>query len=296
VVGQELVIADGMIVYVFNDSTVTVIPGSTGWTKGSNANTLPAVALDSAFLTSNVQYPADFEMQFADHVIDTSTTGLFFGCPPATPTDFRIWNLTDNLRMQFLFYDNDKDAAFTPGDRVVIVMGDSVGKPAVVGNYRTAWGFQQAVDSAALPPVFPTLGDTLVVKTTKPFRTGEQFQFKIQRASVDAQTAANDLDKIAVVPNPYVGAASWEPPNPYKAGRGERRIFFINLPAQCTIRVFTVRGNLVQTISHDAQLTNGQESWDLVTKDGMDLAYGIYVFHVDAPGIGEKIGRFAVIK
>ena len=296
VVGQELVIADGMIVYVFNDSTVTVIPGSTGWTKGSNANTLPAVALDSAFLTSNVQYPADFEMQFADHVIDTSTTGLFFGCPPATPTDFRIWNLTDNLRMQFLFYDNDKDAAFTPGDRVVIVMGDSVGKPAVVGNYRTAWGFQQAVDSAALPPVFPTLGDTLAVKTTKPFRTGEQFQFKIQRASVDAQTAANDLDKIAVVPNPYVGAASWEPPNPYKAGRGERRIFFINLPAQCTIRVFTVRGNLVQTISHDAQLTNGQESWDLVTKDGMDLAYGIYVFHVDAPGIGEKIGRFAVIK
>jgi hypothetical protein len=28
----------------------------------------------------------------------------------------------------------------------------------------------------------------------------------------------------------------------------------------------------------------------------MDIAYGIYVYHVEAPGIGEKIGRFAVIK
>jgi hypothetical protein len=296
IVGQELVIADGMIVYVFNDSTVNVITARTGWTEGSRANTLTPVALDSAFLTSNVPYPSDFEMQFADHIIDTSTTGLFFGCPPATPTNFRIWNLTDNFRMQFLFYDKDKNAAFTPGDRVVILMGDSVGKPAVAGNYRTAWGFRQAVDSAALPPIFPAAGDTLAVKTTKPFRTGEQFQFKVQRASVDADSAASDLDKIAVVPNPYVGAASWEPPNPYKAGRGERRIFFINLPAQCTIRVYTVRGNLVQTISHETQLSNGQESWDLVTKDGMDLAYGVYVFHVDAPGIGEKIGKFAVIK
>jgi hypothetical protein len=38
------------------------------------------------------------------------------------------------------------------------------------------------------------------------------------------------------------------------------------------------------------------KKWDLVSKDGMDIAYGIYVFHVDAPGIGEKIGKFAVIK
>jgi hypothetical protein len=28
----------------------------------------------------------------------------------------------------------------------------------------------------------------------------------------------------------------------------------------------------------------------------MDIAYGVYIFHVDAPGIGEKIDRFAIIK
>ena len=39
-----------------------------------------------------------------------------------------------------------------------------------------------------------------------------------------------------------------------------------------------------------------QEHWDLTTKDNFPLAYGVYLYHVDAPGIGEKLGRFAVIK
>ena len=39
-----------------------------------------------------------------------------------------------------------------------------------------------------------------------------------------------------------------------------------------------------------------QESWDLLSKDELEIGYGIYVYHVDAPGIGDKIGKFAVIK
>jgi len=69
-----------------------------------------------------------------------------------------------------------------------------------------------------------------------------------------------------------------------------------SLPLKCTIRIYTVRGYLVQTIEHDAPIENGQEPWNLVSRDGMDISYGIYVYHIDAPGIGEKIGRFAIIK
>jgi hypothetical protein len=103
------------------------------------------------------------------------------------------------------------------------------------------------------------------------------------------------MNDIAVVPNPYAAAASWEPATT-AIGRGERRVFFIHLPAKCTIRIYTVSGSLVQTLHHDAQLANGQEPWNLVSKDGMDIAFGIYVFQVDAPGLGQKIGRFAIIK
>ena len=79
-------------------------------------------------------------------------------------------------------------------------------------------------------------------------------------------------------------------------GRGERRIFFIHLPQKCTIRIYTIDGKLVKTLQHDSDTDDGQESWNLVSKDGMDVAFGIYIFHVDASGIGSKTGRFALIK
>jgi hypothetical protein len=55
-------------------------------------------------------------------------------------------------------------------------------------------------------------------------------------------------------------------------------------------------GELVRVLEHNSTLDNGQEYWDLLTKDNMEVAYGLYIFHVDAPGIGEKIGKFAIIK
>ena len=111
----------------------------------------------------------------------------------------------------------------------------------------------------------------------------------------DQEQAKTDMDDIAVVPNPYVGMASWEPVT-NSVGRGERRIYFVHLPASCTIRIYTIRGHLVDTIEHESSLADGQASWDLVSKDGMNVAYGVYIYHVDAPDLGEKIGRFALIK
>jgi len=103
------------------------------------------------------------------------------------------------------------------------------------------------------------------------------------------------LDKVAVVPNPYVGAASWEPATT-SVGRGPRLIYFIHLPHECTIRIYTLSGRLVQTLTHSSSIDDGQEPWNLVSRDGMNIAYGVYVFQVDAPGVGTHIGKFAVIK
>jgi hypothetical protein len=52
----------------------------------------------------------------------------------------------------------------------------------------------------------------------------------------------------------------------------------------------------VDVIEHHGDRVDGAESWNLVSKDGMDIAYGIYIYHVEAPGIGQKIDKFAVIK
>lgn len=97
------------------------------------------------------------------------------------------------------------------------------------------------------------------------------------------------------MPNPYVGAVSWEPQSS-NVGRGERRIYFINLPKQCTIRIYTISGHLTKTLTHESTISDGQEAWNLVSHDGMDVAYGVYVYHVEASGIGSIIGKFALIK
>jgi hypothetical protein len=41
--------------------------------------------------------------------------------------------------------------------------------------------------------------------------------------------------------------------------------------------------------------SNGIAVWDLKTNEGLEVSFGLYFFHVDAPGIGEKIGKFAII-
>jgi hypothetical protein len=105
------------------------------------------------------------------------------------------------------------------------------------------------------------------------------------------------MDNIYVVPNPYVGYSTIEPTNRLPGDtRGERRIYFENLPQRCTIRIFTINGDLVQIIEHDTGVDNAREYWNLLNRDGFGVAYGIYVAHLDAPGVGEKVLKFALIK
>ena len=293
---QETAVVDGFIGYVWNDATVDLDLSKSRWTSGQsnlvvNVNTTKA---DLAYQNVAVNYPADFEIRWSSQIVDTSTQTGFFDTP--SPTRFSIWNVTENKKAQFIFLDNNNDSSFSPGDRIVIALGDSLGKRAQLGNYRTAWKIEMFVDTLAGPLRLPQAGDVYQIGVSKPFRTGESFQFKVRAQAEDKLKAQSELGKIAVVPNPYVGAASWEPQNLFRAGRGDRRIFFVNLPALCTIRIYTTSGALVKELVHDGSVDNGQEPWNLVSKDGMDISYGVYVFHVEAPGIGEKIGKFAIIK
>jgi hypothetical protein len=138
-------------------------------------------------------------------------------------------------------------------------------------------------------------GNKLRISATRPFRTGDFFQYTVRSASIDNEKAKSELDRIAVVPNPYVGASDYERGTQLE-GRGGRLIQFIHLPRTCTISIFNIRGERVATIDHDGAITDGSEWWDLTTRDGQDAAYGVYVFHVDAPGIGEHVGKFAIVK
>jgi hypothetical protein len=98
------------------------------------------------------------------------------------------------------------------------------------------------------------------------------------------------------VPNPYAATSVWETRNPYASGRGPRKVEFIHLPYRCTIHIYTVDGTLVRTLEHTSIMADGAEPWDLMSKENMSISYGVYIYHVDAPGIGERIGKIFIIK
>ncbi len=142
----------------------------------------------------------------------------------------------------------------------------------------------------------PKSGDKIELKLKKPFLSSDKFRFVAKRALIDPDLAKQDMDKIKVVPNPYVASAQWEAKNPYASGRGPRSLHFTHLPNMCTIRIFTINGELVDMIEHDSPFNDGSEEWKMLTKDKLNVAYGIYVYHITAPGVGDKIGKFAIIK
>jgi hypothetical protein len=113
----------------------------------------------------------------------------------------------------------------------------------------------------------------------------------------DLGVASSLLDRIRVVPNPYVGINELEPVSKLPGQvRGERRIYFDGLPRECVIRIYTLSGELVKEIRHSSGVDNGREYWNLLNRDGLSVSYGVYIAHIEAPGIGEKLLKFAIIK
>ena len=140
----------------------------------------------------------------------------------------------------------------------------------------------------------PEEGDIYFVRTDKPFEPGDLFEFETSAVEYDAASAPPDLNDVYVVPNPYVAYSIAEEPGRTADKRGDRQLQFRNLPPQCTIRIYNAVGELVQTIEKDD--LGSLAYWDLLSFEGQRVAYGVYIFHVEAPGAGEKIGRFALIK
>ncbi|TET79889.1 MAG: hypothetical protein E3J41_00755 [Candidatus Cloacimonadota bacterium] len=127
--------------------------------------------------------------------------------------------------------------------------------------------------------VVPTAGNIFTINST-PFAFGDK-----------------KLDNIKVVPNPYIVRNAWEVSSEY----GQMR--FTNLPDECTIRIYTLAGNLIRTIEHKVEATpasaiqGGSEKWDILTENDQRPSSGIYIYHISTPNDGEtKTGKFAIIR
>jgi len=96
-----------------------------------------------------------------------------------------------------------------------------------------------------------------------------------------ADALAEALDMINVVPNPYAAYSE------YENNKLDSRIKIINLPEKCTIRIYDMQGKLVKQFKKDSPIT--YQDWTLTNHENIPIASGVYLIHVEVPGIGEKV-------
>lgn len=96
------------------------------------------------------------------------------------------------------------------------------------------------------------------------------------------------LDEVLVVPNPFViGEGSSQP--------GDQDVIqFVNVPNPCTIRIYSVRGDLIKTL-YAPEGKGAIVSWDQATDYGQYVTSGIYIYHIESQ-MGEKIGKLAIVR
>jgi hypothetical protein len=279
---------DGISCAFLNDTTVRINPFQSGWLVG-RPGVFVTPSNDNLNAAKDVAWPTDYELRWYADLVDTTA---FNAAPrfPRIPVHFRITNLASGEFVKFLVDDADRNSELSFGDTIRII-DNYVNASTYNLTYRLVWD-----RGPGLNPQPPQDGDRYILRTVRPFAQGDYFEFTTDSVSMSVTRAKQQLDQIRVVPNPYIASAIWERPTLFVTGRGERKILFTHLPARCTVRIYTVAGYLIKTLTKDSGLEDGSLAWDLVTDDGMDVAYGLYVFHVQADGIGEHIGKFAVIK
>ncbi|MBU1298896.1 MAG: hypothetical protein KKB77_07090, partial [Bacteroidetes bacterium] len=134
----------------------------------------------------------------------------------------------------------------------------------------------------------PKPGTVIRIITWKPVKDGEAFEFVAAKPKVnDVEIAKKNLENINVFPNPYFGAHELE------RDKYQRFVRFTNLPAQVSIRIFSLAGVFITRVDKNDATTFAD--WDLRNIDGLPVASGVYIAHLEMPGIGAKVLKIAVI-
>jgi hypothetical protein len=149
----------------------------------------------------------------------------------------------------------------------------------------SGWYTRGSADTAGVT------GSVWTIKTTKIVTPTDRWTFStagLAPSVGNAALAANDVDKVNVFPNPYIGF------NPQEANKYQRFVTLTHMPQTAVIRIFNLAGVLVRTLQKDDATQFLQ--WDLRNEQGFPVAAGMYLLHVEMPSQGKsKVLKLGVI-
>ena len=98
-----------------------------------------------------------------------------------------------------------------------------------------------------------------------------------------------DLAAIHTAPDPYLGSSRFD------LAPTARQLVFVNMPAQCTLRIYSLSGVLIRSFNYRDESGGGRMAWDMTSRSGQSIASGVYFFQVTTPEGDEHVGRFTVV-
>ncbi|MDD5426591.1 MAG: hypothetical protein PHN52_08935 [candidate division Zixibacteria bacterium] len=246
---------------------------------------IPPLTGDPGDVFNDGPYRSTYELRYTGQFTVAPLLIDYWVPSPTIDVPFEVWNMNTNQRVSLAVYDFEDDGDWDPYDLLSIVnypynASQDLTSLAFPFYYGWLFGFDDAVFN-------PSVGDVFTIEGAPVNGPDDVFTFRTD--GVNASQAARDLKKIKVVPDPYY--VSNDPRT--ETAEGMTVLEFRNVPDRCTIRIYTLAGDLVKTISNTDG--DGTVRWDAISGDAQQVASGIYIYHIDSP-YGERLGRFAIIK
>lgn len=229
--------------------------------------------------------PYDFEIEFVNSLDESSYTGNQVVIPEGGTAPWIIRNISKNIQHKSYALNPFLEPGNKFTDKSILYVLNE--------NYKNVndVAFSLILNAESnIDPIRP--GDVWQVKTIKPFFNGEKYTFETNALNEKISKDLYTLNDVKVVPNPFYIRAQWD------TDRFNKHVNFTHLPEKCKIRIFTTSGILIQTIDHDENSgdTMGYHSWNLRNKENLDIASGLYIYHVKDLKSGKtKTGKFAVV-
>jgi hypothetical protein len=123
----------------------------------------------------------------------------------------------------------------------------------------------------------------------RPFTAvGAELRLTYEVVNRIVSATASDLSRVHTVPDPYYVTNGFEHTSDAKV------IQFVNLPADCIIRIYSSSGILVAVLPHHSVQYGGSERWNVLNRNDQVVGSGVYFYHLEA-GDARRVGRFVVV-
>ena len=281
-------IFDGMQIEMRNLVTEGVFDYSnSGWISGEGVMRVIPTVRESKFL------PWDYNIIFGNEGVYTSQSISRLNI--RNEDDVRLASKQILLGQSFNFFVQnqtilDENENYTLMDMVVYDVNengvfDLYEDQILVGGLtdKNKWGGTVFVIDFTLANsnTYPKSESTFNVKFSRPLFLTDKLKFRVDEFNeLDEALLSDTMKKIKVVPNPYVATNVMESSVSNQFLNQRRKLMFTNLPASCTIKIFTVSGVLIDEINVSNPAEQGMIHWDMLTREGLEIAPGIYLYHV----------------